>query len=361
MKTRTAIIIIDSGFRRDVLSRARNNILAVHDVPSDSFVVGNDDGLLDRFSGDVYDNHGSEVLSRILDRKPDTPLVLVRAFGGDKKLVRTQWTTDGRVSRTGWVEAYRQAVEFCRSRGLTSVANCSFGGFMHAMDGTGWEAFSIGKVTGKDKPGHIMLAGAGPGDGRPVHASVSLWPGDERIINAWQDGDTHYNFWARRPEGAWTLSVRMNGEVVFAVRSRDVPPNLWNGLKQQTLRLSGRGDVQIHVTCPSVAADVRSLQSFHCWVEGNALFANHVDPVAVAEPACFPSVIAVGLASSSYSPQQWLPGEKPEVLLPGGGQVSFRLPEVTVAVSRILDANANLDVDGVRALLGKMPNVMSPL
>lgn len=360
MKGRTAIIIIDSGFSREVLARARNNILAVHDVPSNTFVAGNDRSRLDWFAGDVYQNHGTEVLARVLQRRPESPLLLVRAFGTDKRLVRTEWT-EGRVTRTGWVEAYLQAVEFCRTQGLSSVANCSFGGYVHAMDGTGWEAFNIGKVTGKGNRGHIMISGAGPGDGRPTHASTSLWPGEERVINAWQDGDTHYNFWARRPEGAWTLTVRMNGHTVFAVHSTDVPPNLWNGLKQQTLRLFGRGDVQFHVTCPSVVADVRSLLSFHCWVEGPALFANHVDPVAVAEPACLPSVIAVGLASSNYSPNQWLPGEKPDVLLPGGEQVSFRLPEVTVAVSRILDANANLDVDGVRALLGKMPNLMSPL
>ncbi|MBY0552698.1 MAG: hypothetical protein K2W95_35775 [Candidatus Obscuribacterales bacterium] len=354
VKRRTAIIIIDSGFERGMLSRARNNILAVHDVPTNTFVAGNDEVMLDRFGGDVYGNHGTEVLRRVLDRSPESPLVLVRAFGPDRRLVRTGWTQGGQVRRKGWTDAYLQAVDFCDQRGMTSVANCSFGGYIHAMDGTGWESFNLGHATGKGKPGHVVVAGAGPGDGRPTHASLTMWPGETRSIQARQHGGTLYNFWSKDREAQWALTAVLNGRAVFHVNSADVPDNMWNGLKQQTLELHGDGYVELFISVPSGGS---GSSSFHCWIEGGGEFRNHVDPVAVAEPACFPSVIAVGLESARYNPRQFMPGEKPDVLLPGGEQVSFRLPEVTVAVARLLERNPQLDVDGVRALLGKMPNL----
>jgi hypothetical protein len=79
----------------------------------------------------------------------------------------------------------------------------------------------------------------------------------------------------------------------------------------------------------------------------------------VSAPAVFPNVIAVGLRTVDYSGDQWKPGSKPDVLLPDtGSEISFRTPEVTAAVARLLiETEGNLDVDAVRALLGKYPDV----
>jgi len=73
------------------------------------------------------------------------------------------------------------------------------------------------------------------------------------------------------------------------------------------------------------------------------------------EPAALPSVIAVGLKAGNYSSAQRLPGHKPDVLIDGGGPISFRLPEVVGKVRRILEDNPNLDALQVKALLGKYP------
>ena len=357
MNDRNAFIIIDSGFAPAVLNRARN-VMAFYDLPTGEFATGaplHERAALDRFAGDVYGNHGSEVLSRLLDRVPEATLILVRAYGADRRLVRTGWD-NGTVSRYGWSDAYLKAVELCRQRGYSSVANCSFGGYIHAMDGTGWESYSLGQATGRGRPGHIVVAGAGPGDGGAVHASLLLQQGQMRTLKARQHGDARYNFWAK--DGcSWTLTAFKYGQPIFWQSSAQVPANIWNGLKQVTFDLSGRGDIDLEVVVSDEPHQARTACRFDCWLEGDGNFLNYVDPNAVAEPACFASVIAVGLRNGQYSARQGYPGEKPDVLLPGDGPVSFRLPEVTALVGKLLAQNPHLDVDGVRCLLGKYPDV----
>jgi hypothetical protein len=110
----------------------------------------------------------------------------------------------------------------------------------------------------------------------------------------------------------------------------------------------------------TACGDSRCAQRFDVWVNGGASFLDHVDATLVAEPAVFPHVIAAGLRSGSYAPDQMQPGSKPDVLVPGAGPISFRLPEVTAAVARLLmESEAGLDVEQVRALLGKFPDCES--
>jgi len=46
------------------------------------------------------------------------------------------------------------------------------------------------------------------------------------------------------------------------------------------------------------------------------------------------------------------------VLLPGGEQISFRIPEVTAEVARMMsESDEPLDVDAVRQRLGKYPDL----
>lgn len=349
----TAYIVIDSGFDSTALQEARN-VLSFFDVPASRQVNGSPvmrQDQLQEFAGDNAGNHGSEVLRRLLKRVPDAPLVLVRCIGTNGRIARTQWS-DGVVSRKGWADAYLEAVDFCRQRKYNTVANCSFGGYIHAMDGTGWEAHCIGQVSGAGKPGNVLVAAAGAGDGSARHASMLVAPGNVTVTRAFQENQTHYNFWAKS-DCHWTLRVKLDGHDIMLVDSDSVPANLWNGLKQQTFVVPGSGIVtlEVYVEKPS-----RGLAAFDCWVEGDSSFLNNIDPVNVVEPACFPVSLAVGLRAGKYSPRQGQLKEKPDVLLAGHGPISFRLPEVTAAVGRLLEHDPGLDLQGVRGLLGKYPD-----
>ncbi len=358
MTGKTAYIIIDSGFSTEALARAKN-VLAVYDLPGDSASVGEPlvaAHSLAAFAGDNCGNHGSEVLNLLLDRVPDGNLVLIRCIDADQRIIRTGWT-DGRRSRKGWVDAYVEAVELCRTRGYCTVANCSFGGYTHAMDGTGWEAHCIGQVTGPGRRGHIMVAAAGSGDGRADHSSVLALSGEESITRAFQEGDTLYNFWAK-DTCRWELTVLRDSTKLFTVSSDQVPANIWNGQRQQTFVVPGQGLVKLIVSVHQEAGvrGTPTAKRFDCWVEGNSSFLNNIDPLTVVEPACFPTVVAVGLRLRKYNPRQAHLKEKPDVLLASTGPISFRLPEVTAAVGRLLEHDPNLDINGVRGLLGKYPD-----
>jgi hypothetical protein len=63
--------------------------------------------------------------------------------------------------------------------------------------------------------------------------------------------------------------------------------------------------------------------------------------------------VAVGIKNLSYSNDQALAGQKPDVLLPGDGPISFRTPEVTARIGSLLKANPSLDAKQIQALLAK--------
>ena len=366
MKSSCAFIVIDSGFSQEVLSRSRK-VLACWDLSQDrpiesaSYLSSRE---LSGFAGDSM-NHGSIVLSRLLDRVPDAPLVLVRAFNTNRGIFRTTWQ-NGQVARAGWSEAYVWAVELCRKRNLSSVANCSFGGFDHAMDGSGWEAHQLNRVTGSGRAGHVMVSAAGPGDGRAQHSTMLLLSGDEKNFVATQDGVGEYNMWfglgqplddAHSASCNWWVEVLLNGETQFTVGSEQVPENFWNSRRQLKFTVHGAGRVDIRVKRDSAHQCANELCAFRvdCWTE-DGWFHNYVNPLLISEPACFPNVIAVGLRTLQYNAFQKQAGEKPEVLLSGTEQISFRTPEVTAAVGKLLTRDPSLDVDQVRSLLGKYPD-----
>lgn len=354
MSRKSAYIIIDSGFDQSVLAQTRH-VLAAYDLPSDTVAVGQPfltPAALSSVEGDNCGNHGTEVLRRLLNCVPDAHLVLVRCIAANGRIARTRWRDDSRVT-DGWSIAYLKAVDLCQKRGYNTVANCSFGGYIHAMDGTGWEAHCISQVTGPGKPGHIMVAAAGPGDGRADHASVQIAGGTGNTTRAYQEGTTDYNFWAGGAS-PWQLRVTKDGQQVMAVSSQSVPANIWNGQQQQTFQVPGNGLVALELTVED--AGVQGCNQFHCWVEGPSSFLNNIDPVSVAEPACFPTVLAVGLRNGKYNPRQRQLKSKPDVLLRGDGPVSFRAPEVTAAVGRLLECDSSLDLTAIRGLLGKYPD-----
>lgn len=401
----TAVIVIDSGFSHESLLKSRR-VLGVYDLRSGFKAEGAPVAPADqdRFAGD-HMNHGSIVLQRLTALLPSAPLILVRAFGDDGGCLRTRWQLD-RIVNEGWTEAYRWAVHLAQRNGMRSVANCSFGGSTHAVDGTGWESFQLGQETGPGKPGHIVVAAAGAGDGSPHHASFDVPPGGAETLLATQAGDTVYNLWAPPVTGAcdWSFDVdrefdasvphQVNSQLTverliagvtdpslvmptvetrrltLGCRERSVPgalvpPNIWNGRQQFTFKVQGAGKISIKVHRSALLASggLPRTMRFECWkTEGSGMFLNHVDPTMVMEPAVFPHVLAVGLRDQVYSATQRYPGAKPDVLLTGSGQVSFHTADVTAAVARVLaTSETELDITGVRSLLGKYPDIASLL
>lgn len=370
MPNQVAFIVIDTGFSRESLAGA--NVLGFYDLLEGRTVLGApwlDEETIQSFAGDPT-GHGSVVLQNLRLKQPDAPLVLIRAFELDGWLIRTGFENH-RQTAAGWTEAYIWAVEQCQKRGLLSVANCSFGGFPHAMDGSGWESVQTGRVTGPGRAGHILIAAAGPGDGRAAHASWTTRSGETTTVSLFQERTSTYNFWAGLPGsfgGApdslppdWVLSVLSNGQVIAQYSAVDVPDNIWNHRRQLTFTIDGGGVFELSLTRKLPAGKSKRSNSvrFDCWAldDDVACFRTRVDAHLICEPAIFPQAIAVGLQDGQYSPKQTFPGEKPEVLLAGAGPISFRLPEVCAAVAELLSADPTLDVAGVRALLGKYPRL----
>ncbi len=156
----TALIVIDSGFSKESIGRT-GRVIAAYDLVKGRSLTGSPTlsaESLDAFAGDPL-NHGSIVLDKLACLVPGAPFILIRALSADNHLCRTQWSS-GAVVRNGWTEAYRWAVNICRTNGLRSVANCSFGSFADGVAGSGWESFQLAQETGAGKPNHIVVAAA---------------------------------------------------------------------------------------------------------------------------------------------------------------------------------------------------------
>lgn len=362
MQPKCVFIVIDSGFSLDSMSSAR--VLAAWDLVIDRKFLSETQlsaSQLRAFSGDPL-GHGTIVLQRLLKQAPDAALILVKAFGSDGRLRRTGFR-DGRVSRAGWTEAYLWAVREAERRAMPSVACLSFGSYHHAMDGSGWEANQLRSVTGPGKPGHIVVAAAGPGDARACHAAVHVLPGQSRCLEVDQYADSDYNFWfGLRQAGPdlrkhWQLHASLNGRSVFKADSLETPLNFWNQRQQLNFRIQGSGklEIELYVSGSGVYSEMQGTPAdslrVDAWTE-DARFRNWICPDSIPEPACFDFVIAAGLATGSYAPGQELPGVKPEVLLPGSGQISFRLPELSSTVAALLSAEPKLDA---KELMEKLP------
>lgn len=360
-KRKAAVIIADTGFSPDSLAGA-TRILGVYDLVQRRCVIGNpcvtDATDLGAFAGDPH-KHGSFVLKALTALDPDVPVVLIRSHDPEEGIIRTTWQ-NGKPVSDGWTEAYLWAVRLCQLHGLASVANFSFGRVFHAADGTGWDAFQFAKVVGEGKPGHVIVAAAGPGDGRAAHAAFSAVDNTATAVAVQQNEATTYNFWTKVNGAAekdaqddWVLEVWRGGSLLLRQDGAHVPVNFWNGRKQLQFKLEGEGRTTLVVKLKDATVGERG---FECWLAtGDARFLDHIDDTYIVEPAAFPSVIAVGLKAGSYSSAQRLPGCKPDVLIDGGGPISFRLPEVVVKVVRILEENPGLDALQVKALLGKYP------
>jgi len=345
-----ALIVIDSGFSWESLADA-NNILAVCDLKHGTTVCGSpyvEKEALAQFADDPL-NHGSVVLRNLRALAPHNPLILIRAFRGDN-LIRTTWNGDGSIASPGWTEAYLFAVELCHKLGLGSVANCSFGGLTHAMDGTGWEAFQLGKAG----PGHLVVAASGPGDGRQVHASWKAQPGKVIQVEAAQSGSTMYNFWAGTAHQQWWLRVSRNGNVLALFEGAGIPGNLWNNRQQLKFEVPGEGEVTFEFVVSNSASEFVSCD---IWVmdQVSARFktAQYIDNRLVSEPAVFASVVAGGLRKGSYADDQEVLGCKPDVLLEDDGPFSFRTPEVTARVAALLVADPTLTPATAKRMIGK--------
>lgn len=362
---KTAFIVIDSGFERDAIRRA--NVIGVYDLRTGLQAEGAPfvaDNVLDAFAGDPG-RHGTIVLEKFLDCIPAAPVILVRAFGDDG-LITTQWGgydaafRGGSVTRSGWTEALLWAVGVCRARSLQSVTNCSFGGFRHAADGTGWEASRLSEAIAGG--GHIIVAAAGAGDGRSAHASWCVPGGGQTQVKVFQRHTATYNLWADvcRETGddrQWSVEVyNRRGHKVYEVHSRHLMSNIWNGKQQQRFQIGGDGEFTL-VVRSTAGGECAAPIAFHCWSvdSDHAYFLSHVDPLLVVEPAVFPDVIAVGLQHGIYSPRQAEIGQKPDVLVPGDGPISFRAPELAALIANLLEAEPGLGVQAVRDRLGKYP------
>ncbi|MBS1996272.1 MAG: hypothetical protein JSS86_08180 [Cyanobacteria bacterium SZAS LIN-2] len=363
-KGRVAVIILDSGFSPEVLARVRN-LLAYQDLNTGlslvgkPFIQGEARGFLHSIARDPL-NHGSIILERLLDMDPDLPLVLVRAFAPQGGLIRTGFE-QGAVVADGWTEAYLWAQNICAQKGYMSVANFSFGGFHHTLDGQGWENFQLSRVVGPGKPGHLLAGAAGPGDGRAVHASLTVEPGKDKTgyLHAIQSGDATYNLLVDRlVDGAevcdFEIEATFNGQHLFHYRGLDLRPNIWNGKQQFTFDVypQGFGVAGGELTLAITVAGERAAR-FDVFIsrEDGSYFRDCVDSELVCEPALYDSVIAVGLGDAAYGVCRVGGIKKPEVLVSGHGPISFRTPEVTFALVKMLAENPNLDVPAARAQL----------
>lgn len=361
---KTAFIVIDSGFERDVIRRA--NVIGVYDLRTGLKAEGEplvSEDVLDLFAGDPG-RHGTIVLDRFLDEMSDAPVILVRAFG-DNGLICTEWAgydatfRGGTVTRPGWTEALEWAVNLCKARNLGSVTNCSFGNIRHKADGTGWEASRVKSIT--EGGGHIVVAAAGAGDGRAAHASWRVRAGGGASVRVFQRQAATYNLWAdvKREEGdtrQWTLKVyNQRGHKVYEAASANLAANIWNGEQQLKFRIDGAGEFTFQVHSTGDGGNVMPV-AFDCWAldHEHAYFLNHVNALLVVEPAAFPDVIAVGLAEGEYNPRQAEIGQKPDVLVPGDGPISFRAPQVAARIVRLLEVEPGLDARSVREKLGKI-------
>ena len=389
MNRESAVIIIDTGFELGSILKV-TKLLGVYDLPANRAVVGtpyisrerNWDDLV-RFARDPM-RHGTLVLENLLAADSTLPVILIRAYGDEGKLLRSEWS-GGFVSREGRTEALKWAIDLCKRRGLTSVTNCSFGGYTHAMDGTGWEAHCISQLTGDENPGHVVVAGAGAGVASPIRATFEVGVGECVDVQAEQNERSVYNFWCNRivsPPGTanaskdeeWILEVYRNGDLLKRYLSTDIVPNLWNGRRQVTFSVDGPGSISLKVsrfwesretpenesegiTIGGVASLVPERLSFDCWIDHQSAgsFLNHVNFDLVAEPAVFHDVVAVGLEGGVYSPSQEEEGCKPDSLLAGSGPISFRLPSVVARIAGWLRDDPLLTVSEVKEKLGKHP------
>ena len=151
-------------------------------------------------------HHGSIVLERLREKLAleDFAFILLRVFGADNSCIRTTWA-DGIVASDGWTEAYLWAVDLCeRGTAIVQSQTARSCGFVHAADGTGWEAHQLSRVTGIGKPGHVVVAAAGHGDGRAMHASWLAQSGEPVWVSALQRESTSYNFWFGAHNEPWT-------------------------------------------------------------------------------------------------------------------------------------------------------------
>lgn len=355
MEEKTAVIIVDTGFSLESMQTAEN-ILAVYDLSSGFTATGNpylsQGEDLSRFSGDPL-NHGSLVLKSLTSINPKLPLVLIRAYSDDVRLIRTEFNAEGVKNRLGWTDAYLLAVDFLKEKGYSSVANFSFGGYTHAMDGTGWEAHSLRQAVGPGKAGHVILAGAGSGSSRSIHASWCTAGGEHTKVRVSQKTATTYNLWeglkadSVNRTGDWKLEVFRDGVLAGYYEGSKIPLNFWNNRRQLTFHVAGAGEVVFRLSSFDSAGTERD---FDCWInhQDDACFLDHEDPMLIAEPAIFPEVVAVGLEAGSYASDQETLSSKPEVLLSGNGPVSFRLPEVVAEVAAWLLEDPSLDSEGVK-------------
>ncbi len=401
MNERTAAIIIDTGFSLESLQSAEK-IIAVLDVRTGSIVTGlpyltwkHHSDALQAFAGDPL-NHGSMVLQALMNESPNLPVILVRAYNNNG-MMRTTWN-NGKILNPGWTEAYLTAVHICRTFGLNSVANLSFGGYTHAADGTGWESHCLATVTGQGKSGHVVVAGAGTGTGASIHSSWRTDAGQTTEVHAQQKSTATYNFWCAAEEtdpqyNDWLYELFLDGNKLTEEYGANLIPNLWNNRKQVTFHVPGAGHVMIRTTrfgkqsdqlltapgriksiipdgaSPNFASPFHCAKSpllslirsadtnrFDCWInqlECDATFLDHKDAMLIAEPAIFPHVFSVGLLKGEYSIDQHRLAAKPDLLIEGDGPISFRLPEITAEIASMLSEDPTMDVSAVRAQLWK--------
>lgn len=364
MDLKNLIIVIDSGFTREVVERVTNLVAFVDlnrqtKIVGTPFIEGEQREQVLASTNDIL-QHGTIVLEKLLAFQNDLHFILVSAFDHDERLIRTEWI-DGEVSRDGWVDACLWAAELARGLGYSSVTNCSFGGFEHAMDGSGWEAFQLSRLPA----GHLVVAAAGPGDGRAMHATVGLSCGAKTVCG-YQQSTSSYNLLidrrvpdfeqarTARANNQWQLVVNLNGSEVARHHGSFIAANLWNDRQQLKFTVEGEGDFEFVLSREH--DDDEPLTRFDIFINrsGNAHFKNYVDSELVSEPACLPQVIAAGLEDGFYGHCTIAGLQKPEIRLSGAGPISFRTPEVTLALHNLLAINPRLTVSEARALLTQL-------
>lgn len=356
MNQTPVLIVVDSDFMADAIVDAPKVVAAI-DVARGVRLVGKpflSREQLEEFACGAQ-QHGSEIVRRMRRASveafgEEAPLALVRGADDNGDIIRTTWNGDGEIASAGWTEGYLDAVAVCSERGLTTVANFSFGGYSH-MGTRGWERHRLTSVTGAGRPGHIAVAAAGHGDGRAIHSSLVLNPGHDTTIDVLQPKDAEFNLWVRGGTN-WTLEVYRDGRLDQRHDGPSIQPNRpWSETDQELkFTVRGGGMTYLRLVAPDTTAGT-SMQVDCYIVSGEARFHNWVDAHCVAEPANLPEVISVGLVDGKYSAGQGNLDGKPDFLVRGDGPISFRIYEVVIEAARIMRQAPESDSDMVRAEL----------
>lgn len=224
---------------------------------------------------------------------PEADIVAVRVFGP---------TCEFLDRNIDLVQALQFVNQKAADLGRPYVINLSLGTQVGAHDGTSLEELAIDSLVGPGRPGKAVAVAAGNSGGRPIHAGGSFGPpsspNQSVTIKVSQFGSesSAFDFWFDSRD-TFTVVVEGGGLAPEDI-SNQVVLNPVNGSKELLFVTSRTPFFTITISGQAVVSG-----RFDGWIDGNALFSDHVDLTdLVASPATARGAIAVG---AHITKNQW--------------------------------------------------------